>query len=247
MTMPNTLRRIKKFRRIKANPNLHILFAQEAIESLNTKITKTFESVLSDAINNAINQIQKEGEVIFSKILEELETKIGPPGPPGPNGLPGDAGYTPIKGVDYFDGKEGATPDILEVAKETVAIMPKPQDGKDGSPDTGKEIVEKINKTEVKPEFQIDAKHIKNLRVGGKRGGGGMGSPVPQTFACNGVLTSFTLNFPVSGDGNNRALWAYYNGQWLVPITDYTISGKTFSTTFTPENNTSIDVLFFPA
>ena len=28
----------------------------------------------------------------------------------GPRGLPGKDGYTPVKGVDYFDGKDGYTP-----------------------------------------------------------------------------------------------------------------------------------------
>lgn len=32
----------------------------------------------------------------------------GPQGPRGPQGEPGRDGYTPIKGVDYFDGKDGA-------------------------------------------------------------------------------------------------------------------------------------------
>lgn len=52
-----------------------------------------------------------------------------------PEAIPGPAGYTPEKGKDYFDGKNG-------------------------SPDTGEEIIKKIN-TEGKEK--IDASRIKNL------------------------------------------------------------------------------------
>jgi len=53
-------------------------------------------------------------------------------------------GFSPVKGVDYFDGEPG-----------------KP--GENGSEDTGSEIVTKINLLEIKENLQIDATHIKNL------------------------------------------------------------------------------------
>jgi hypothetical protein len=45
--------------------------------------------------------------------FEELKDLNGIPGPAGPKGDPGKDGYTPVKGVDYFDGdpgKDGYTP-----------------------------------------------------------------------------------------------------------------------------------------
>lgn len=45
--------------------------------------------------------------------FEELKDLNGIPGPAGPMGDPGKDGYTPVKGVDYFDGdpgKDGYTP-----------------------------------------------------------------------------------------------------------------------------------------
>jgi hypothetical protein len=44
---------------------------------------------------------------------------------------------------------------------------------KDGSPDTGEQIVEKINELPLENEFKIDAKHIKNLPKSEGRGYGG--------------------------------------------------------------------------
>lgn len=49
--------------------------------------------------------------------------------------IKGDDGYTPIKGIDYSDG----------------------------SPDTGEQIVDKINELSITSDNQIDASHIKNL------------------------------------------------------------------------------------
>ena len=38
---------------------------------------------------------------------ENKETLVGPQGEQGPQGIPGENGYTPVKGVDYFDGEPG--------------------------------------------------------------------------------------------------------------------------------------------
>ncbi len=54
----------------------------------------------------------------------------------------GEPGYTPIKNVDYFDGERGA-PGRNGIDGENGIGIP----GKDGSPDTPQQIVEKINTT----------------------------------------------------------------------------------------------------
>src|SRR5258708_24632766 len=59
---------------------------------------------------------------------------------------------TPGKdGLNGQDGKDGKAGD----------------NGKDGSPDTGEQIVEKINQLPEDDELKIDASHIKNLPTGG--------------------------------------------------------------------------------
>lgn len=113
---------------------------------------------------------------------------------------PGKDGYTPVKGKDYFDGKDGETPSDAKLKKLIKPLIPAPKKGEPGkdakiTPDLikgilaevtasiqaeypgGKEIVELINDLPIKPKQQIDASHIKNLpsaidkRVGTKLGG----------------------------------------------------------------------------
>lgn len=74
---------------------------------------------------------------------EWLASLVGPEGPAGRDGQPGKDGYTPVKGVDYFDGEPGEkgdkgdpgyTPvrgkdywteaDKQEVAEEAAALVP---------------------------------------------------------------------------------------------------------------------------
>ena len=81
-----------------------------------------------------------------------IDGKDGINGQNGKDGQDGKDGYTPIKGIDYFDGEKG------EQGDPGISLP-----GKDGSPDTGEQIVEKINGLELDPDKQIDASHIKNL------------------------------------------------------------------------------------
>lgn len=73
--------------------------------------------------------------------------KEGPPGPEGPQGPKGEQGPPGPGGPRGPKGEKG-----------------KPgADGTFGSPDTGKEIVKKINALPLRPALQIDAAHIKGL------------------------------------------------------------------------------------
>ena len=73
--------------------------------------------------------------------------------------------------------------------------------GKDGSPDTGIDIVKKINALPLDEKSMIDASHIKNLSIpvmfSGKRssGGGTSSGTVRDDLSsqCDGVLKTFTL------------------------------------------------------
>lgn len=70
--------------------------------------------------------------------------EAGPQGPRGERGERGEKGEKPLAGIDYILPSDG-------------------KDGKDGSPDSGAQIVQKVNNLPIEPEFQIDARHIKNL------------------------------------------------------------------------------------
>lgn len=79
--------------------------------------------------------------------------KDGIDGQNGKDGIDGKDGYTPIKGIDYFDGGKG------EQGDPGISLP-----GKDGSPDSGLQIIQKINDTPTdSEELLIDASHIKNL------------------------------------------------------------------------------------
>lgn len=82
----------------------------------------------------------------------------GEDGKKGEKGTKGDPAYTPIKGVDYFDGEDG---------KDGVNGLDG-KDGRDGSPDTPEQVRDKLSSLEG--EERLDAKHIKNLPK--TRGGG---------------------------------------------------------------------------
>ncbi len=77
-------------------------------------------------------------EHVFNSEQEYLDSIRGPIGPEGPRGLNGK------DGKDGTDGLNGLN-------------------GKDGSPDTGVQIVNKINDLKVTPDLQIDAAHVKNI------------------------------------------------------------------------------------
>ena len=151
-------------------------------------------------------------------------------GKKGDNGKKGDDGYTPIKGIDYFDGAKG-------------------DKGNDGSPDTPQQISSKLNTLEEKLEISVIKglkKALERIKSGvGRKVGGGMGNPIHQSFSGDGSTTSFILTYGVAADGN--AIIVRYQGQTQDMTTHYTISGRTLSLTFTPENGTTISVTYWRA
>src|SRR3990167_9104405 len=154
----------------------------------------------------------------------------------------GKNGHTPKKGIDYFDGEDGYIP---QKGKDYF-------DGEDGSPDTGGQIVGKINELEIKAEVQIDADHIKNLEIkhiknlakalkekklggGGGGGGGAFNVPVVPTGAIDGSNRVFTLPFtPRSADHVIVVLNGFVQKG---SSKDYSISGKTLTYDVAPPSN----------
>ena len=60
-----------------------------------------------------------------SKVVTTIEGPkgdTGPAGPQGPKGEDGQPGYTPQKGIDYFDGQDGFSPTIEENENNTDKI-----------------------------------------------------------------------------------------------------------------------------
>lgn len=131
-----------------------------------------------------------------------------------------------FRGPQGFEGKIGAK-------------------GVDGSPDTPEQIITKVNKAggvkmtaiEGLPEAIKAAK-----KGGGGKSGGGMGNVQHETKAISSGTTSVNTTYPVAAGG--RAAWIYYQGQFLVYGTHYTIAGTTVTLTFDKVDGTYLDITY---
>jgi hypothetical protein len=128
--------------------------------------------------------------------------------------------------------------------------------GKAGSPDEPIKIVEKINTTEGMVNQSVIkglAKTLESLwqaireKKGGKGGGsgGGMGNIQHESVSVSAATTQITLNFPIA-NGGFAIFGAYYQGQNLFRGEHYTVNAdrKTLPLTFTPINDTKIDLIY---
>lgn len=167
----------------------------------------------------------------------------GDKGDQGDKGETGEAGHTPVKGEDYFTDFE-----IHMISEQAAKLIPPPKDGKngrdgkDGSPDTGGQIVGKINALPTNDaKMMIDASHIKNLEAyvkrflpSGKnesrsarmgRGTGSIAQVYDLSSQCNGSNKVFTI------PTNSRVLGLWSTQFPLVykPGTDFTVAGTTLT------------------
>lgn len=120
-------------------------------------------------------------------------------------------------------------------------------DGKDGSPDTPEEVVSKVNKAGGVKISAVDGldERLKQAKKegGGGKSGGGMGNPQHETKSVSSGTTSVTTTYTIAAGG--RALWIYYQGQFLVYGTHYTVSGKIISLIATPlVDGTFLDITY---
>lgn len=119
--------------------------------------------------------------------------------------------------------------------------------GADGSPDTAEQVVNKVNKAGGVKMTAIDGltETIKAVKKAGGGKGGGMGNVQHETKAVGSGTTSVSLTYNVSAQG--RAIWVYYQGQFLVYGTHYTVSGGTVALLFTPVDSTYLDITYIRA
>ena len=150
----------------------------------------------------------------------------------GPRGFQGELGRD---GSPGRDGKDGQSRDG--------------KDGKDGSPDNPIQIANKLNTLEEKVEWKVIkglTKMFANLsrEIRGKQqvGGGGMGNVTRFVFNGDGSTTAFTLSAEVAGGGS--AIIAHLNGQYIHQTTQFTISGRTLTTTLTMINTDILEGWF---
>jgi hypothetical protein len=207
-------------------------------------------------------------KVLRSRFDAELQTKLkeadrhmalrlqtalkGDRGEQGPQGLrgfqgdpgeKGDIGEKGDRGDKGIPGRDGNSPNEDSIARKVITKLTEKKN----------EITQSIFarvlaevKAMVAKEFENIHATIRQLSskvmLGG--GGGGMGTPVKVAFEGDGSTTVFTLPAVPSGEG--MALWVHYQGQWLQPTTHYTVSGRTLTLTFTPDDDTYIEGILIP-
>lgn len=142
------------------------------------------------------------------------------------------------------------TSDRLDKLVTNIESMRGPK-GDDGSPDTAEAIAKKLNTTtgSIKPSVikgleqrLIQIMEVAKKKGGGGKGGGGMGQPQHETKSVGSATTTVTTTYTIAAGG--RAIWMYYQGQFLVYGTHYTVSGRTITLLFTPVDSTFIDITY---
>jgi hypothetical protein len=217
----------------------------ESIETSSTEVTEALKQSLFDEFESISSKLSSKHENLVNEIKNRLDNIKPIKGEKGEKGERGDRGESGEKGED--------------------SIVPGPKGdpgeaGKNGSPDTGKEIVDKINDLPTDDEdLKIWVEHIKGWEdwmkwVKGEfkkvvyvgTGGGGIShSPIHQAFSMDGIATTVTLSQAVSAQG--KAIWVHYNGQFLADSTHYTVNGNQVTfVSFTPESGTSIEIVYIP-
>lgn len=211
------------------------------------------EGVLHDIVAAQLSEIIAPiKERLVERVMSEIETLTGRVY----KGDPGKDGYTPKKGVDYFDGEPGRTPikgiDFFDGVPGDKGESIKGDKGDDGSPDTPNQVVEKVNTAEQKilqeavKDLPKDLKEIRDeikKKGGGGKGGGGVGQVQHERTNISSATTTVSTSFNIAGNG--LALFAFYNGQEISRGTEYTVSGKTITLLFTPQDSTVFEVIYW--
>lgn len=242
------------------------VMAKRVLASIEQTVKQKMEEVLNRERLTMTDEMEREVrrdvvERTMAVILPEFQERIGKlrgkDGNPGADGnnptsealiklieplipapIKGDKGDVPIKGLDFDDGQPG-------LPGKSVVGPPGPP----GNPADidAKIVVKKINDLPLDPKFKIDASHIKNLprtkkdKKGG--GGGGMGNVIHDQFDGDGATTAFTLTSKVAGNGT-AVMGCRYEGQTQFLGDQFTISGKTLTMTFIPEDGTKIEITY---
>lgn len=165
---------------------------------------------------------------------EQLDSIIKPLIPKPLKGDPGKAGYTPVRGVDYWT-KE----DVSEIVQNVLSLIPKSK-----SPPNAVEIAREMKKHPVKYSDIMDApdltdlpKLIQFLKMGGFRGGGsstGPGGATPFAETVTGTINSSNRIFTVPTTiVTAQAL--YLANSVYQPVVDFTTSGTTITMTIAPD------------
>lgn len=221
-------------------------------EMLVERIVKKVEDIMSSGSEELMRTLAEEF------LTQEMVTRLKPVlkgedgrSIVGPRGAQGDSIQGPVGPIGPR-GPMGRI-DVEEVITAVLKrLPPPPKDGIDGSPDTGKEIVAKLQK--LKGNDRLDKSAIKGLEdiekgvskilqdfrssMSGQKGGGGggMGKVLDETFAVTSATTSINLSNPIMG---GFAIWLDYNGSTLARPQHFSVGSnrKTIALNFTPNSS----------
>lgn len=256
MEIKNIIKKYKEKKNPEGSWDTLIGIIEENLEKQISKKENEIQSKFDNFTKEVMADVSKWTKELQKRAENYIETRRIE--------IKGDDGYTPVKGIDYEDGKDGYTP------KKGVDYF----DGKPGEmpkvdydgiyrtiltrigdiKDKAEEIVSKINNSKEKilissiKGLQEELEGIKRaIREGGKgkgQSGGGMGNTQHESKAISSATTSVVTSYPISANG--FALWAYYQGQMIARGVGYTVSTdrKTINLLFTPIDNTYIDLIY---
>lgn len=179
---------------------------QEILEEVMAEMEEMFAGLAQDLSEMDLSEFKEELRGLKGEDGISIEGDRGLGGDKGDKGDRGDSGRDGLDGRDGSDGKDGRDADETQIIFDVLKRIPKPKDskpGRDGSPDTGAQIVQKINALPETSDKQIDVSHIKNLislikkyaevpALGRRTGGGGITIETP-TGTVNGVNATFDV------------------------------------------------------
>lgn len=228
--------KLKKIIDIEHNPNNAILKLYEKVDNLNNDIKTLLDDIKveNNELYDNLDSIKTslEGKIDdLSEEIKKVDITPGEKGERGEKGDKGDTGYTPIKGKDYFDGKDGKSIDEDEVISKILDKIPEPKNGIDA--DEKKIITEVLNKITIPDntskieELEKEIEELKKIRV---RGGGTSSMGVAQAFKwilkteqptglINGSNTEYTVKNTIFA-----VLSFSLNGETIAQLPNYTIS-----------------------
>lgn len=244
MGIPEYLKK-KQDKKLSQNLDLN----QFVIDSVSKKVDNIWEELKPKIIldvQNEIDKTRKAGDKILGMQKDVKNGKIGATGLKGEKGDKGDSVVGP-QGIKGNRGEIGLT-----------GLIGKSKDGKDGkdgingSPDKPLEIASKLNTLDGKVEIKVIKGLNEKIRVlqrsiQSKKSGGGSGNWITEapSGSINDSNTTFTLTDTPATQG--KALILLYQGQVMEFGNQFTISGKTITTLFTPETGTFLFALYMRA
>lgn len=202
------------------------------VQMLETRFKKDkaeLEMVAAMVATKSMEKLKSADEEVKAKLAQVVS---------GKDGAKGEAGYTPVKGVDYFDGKDGVDgkdADEEEITQKAIASL------EANLPMFGSKFRDGLEL--LKDEERLDASAIKGLEdvvrkyapASSGRGGGTSAIGVAQAFKyiahtevpvgdIDGANTTYTVR--------NTIFWIAgftLNGENIAELPNFTYSGRTIT------------------